>query len=111
MGWLRSSSTHGLTLILPSPSNHPSLQLAKQPGYVAPLQRPESSFLPTLLDEFLDVLGQAVEEHEQDGSYEHGGPVAVQGTTVAVLKAREVSYCERFMEFLVDLLSQLPTRR
>uniref|UniRef100_A0A1D2ABG5 Intron-binding protein aquarius n=2 Tax=Auxenochlorella protothecoides TaxID=3075 RepID=A0A1D2ABG5_AUXPR len=53
-------------------------------------RRPEASFLPALVDEFLSVLGGVQEE----------------GTD-----RRTTLYLERFVEFLTDLLSQLPTRR
>lgn len=37
------------------------------------------------------------------------GPVSIEDTGEA--DEASVLYCERFMEFLIDLLSQLPTRR
>lgn len=40
-----------------------------------------------------------------DGAGEEEAPVAGQVDTSKLL------YCERFVEFLIDLLSQLPTRR
>mmetsp|Transcript_4030 Transcript_4030/g.6213 ORF Transcript_4030/g.6213 Transcript_4030/m.6213 type:complete len:1352 (+) Transcript_4030:1-4056(+) len=53
--------------------------------------KPESSFMPSLLKEYLTVL-------EGIGASDSPSKDAV-------------SYCERFVEFLVDLLGQLPTRR
>ncbi|XP_024517313.1 RNA helicase aquarius [Selaginella moellendorffii] len=51
----------------------------------------EVRFLPSLMKDFLQVLDGAVVGSEIDAS--------------AVL------FCERFVEFLIDLLSQMPTRR
>ncbi|KAG2449906.1 hypothetical protein HYH02_000012 [Chlamydomonas schloesseri] len=67
-------------------------------GYVPVTQRPETRFLPSLLDEFLSVLDQVVVPPKLPGCY----PSLNRGALL---------YCERFLEFLIDLLSQLPTRR
>ena len=65
---------------------------AKQPGYVPLTDTPQVAFLPALLDDFVGTLQEAV---GADGSAD----------------AHKVAYCERFVEFLTDMLSQLPTRR
>jgi intron-binding protein aquarius len=65
---------------------------AKQPGYVPMAQQPAAVFLPGLVDEFLATLQAVVTS---------GGEV----------DAQRLAYCERFTEFLIDMLSQLPTRR
>jgi len=65
---------------------------SKSPGHVAVARTPQVTFLPALLDEFLATLQAAVAP-----GGEADGPSA--------------AYCERFVELLIDLLSQLPTRR
>lgn len=58
--------------------------------------RPESAWLPTLVDDFLSLCERAT------------------GSSDAIdtgVDAAAVSFCERFIEFVIDLLSQLPTRR
>ncbi|KAL3814759.1 hypothetical protein ACJIZ3_016027 [Penstemon smallii] len=66
------------------------------------------NFLRNILDEFLEVLDSEVfpnkaKNDEDDNQLNlHGSE---QGDDACIL------YCERFMEFLIDLLSQLPTRR
>ncbi|KAF5841175.1 hypothetical protein DUNSADRAFT_14005 [Dunaliella salina] len=84
---------------------------SKQPGYVPGPQRPEGRFVPALLDEFLEVLDQvvvpaevsAVNGESSEAMQAEGGPL--------VLSPRPLLHCERLLELLVDLLSQLPTRR
>ena len=51
----------------------------------------EANFLPDLVQHFLDTVESIPETGEVDAAL--------------------VRYCERFVEFMVDLLSQLPTRR
>ncbi|KAG5565094.1 hypothetical protein RHGRI_001101 [Rhododendron griersonianum] len=65
----------------------------------------EVTFVRNLIQEFLEVLDSNVFPHNQCGS-----------DTVDVNRFEEVDdasvlYCERFMEFITDLLSQLSTRR
>ncbi|EFJ49751.1 hypothetical protein VOLCADRAFT_104194 [Volvox carteri f. nagariensis] len=67
-------------------------------AYVPVAQRPEVRFLPSLLDEFLSVLDKVVIPPTDPGCF-------------AKLDRAGLQYCERFLEFLIDLLSQLPTRR
>ncbi|GLI62109.1 hypothetical protein VaNZ11_004692 [Volvox africanus] len=67
-------------------------------AYVPVAQRPEVRFLPSLLDEFLAVLDKVVIPPTDPGCFPKLNRAALQ-------------YCERFLEFLIDLLSQLPTRR
>ncbi|KAG2495214.1 hypothetical protein HYH03_006820 [Edaphochlamys debaryana] len=67
-------------------------------GYVPASQRPEVRFLPQLLDEFLEVLDKVVEPAPGPGLH-------------PTLNRSALQYCERFIELLIDLLSQLPTRR
>ncbi|GAV79037.1 AAA_11 domain-containing protein/AAA_12 domain-containing protein, partial [Cephalotus follicularis] len=64
-----------------------------------PLSSPEAKFLRNLIEEFLEVLGNTVFPQNQSVNEEDDFVDAC------------VLYCERFMEFLIDLLSQLPTRR
>lgn len=76
----------------------------------------EVTFLRNLIEEFLEILDSKVipqrqidnvdQQKELDVEKDHfGDPYVVQIDDSCVL------YCERFMEFLIDLLSQLPTRR
>lgn len=87
-------------------------QAAKQPGYVPARQRPEAAFVPSLLDDFLSALDAAVVEQGGDEG-EAGGPVdAVPREPPSVVVHRPaLAHCERSLELLIDLLSQLPTRR
>jgi len=73
---------------------------AKKEGdsYTAITSRPEVTFIPSLLSEFLEVL-------QSLSLPEPGSGKPKQTTKITLL------YCERFVELLVDLLSQLPTRR
>eukprot|EP00898_Chlorokybus_atmophyticus_P006825 jgi/Chlat1/7143/Chrsp57S06803 len=83
----------------------------KSANYVPPSERPETFFIPSFIHEFLELLDTVVNSgtsnggssHEANGSYDGGGNATVQ--------AASLLYCERFVEFMVDLLSQLPTRR
>ncbi|KAH9608634.1 hypothetical protein KSS87_011141 [Heliosperma pusillum] len=70
-----------------------------------PLRSVEATFLKNLFEEFLEVLNSKVfhnaqpdSENLDDGNFEKVDDACIL-------------YCERFMEFLIDLLSQLPTRR
>lgn len=64
----------------------------------------EVKFLRDLIEEFLEVLDSKVFYYDDDneGSKVHG---------FEKVNEASILYCERFMEFLIDLLSQLPTRR
>ncbi|KAK4770601.1 hypothetical protein SAY87_031133 [Trapa incisa] len=67
-----------------------------------PSNKLEVKFLRNLMEEFLEVLDFNVfprshNVEESDGLYEADDA--------------SILYCERFVEFLIDLLSQLPTRR
>lgn len=64
----------------------------------------EVKFLRNLIEEFLEVLDSKVfyQGDENGGSNVHG---------FDQINEASILYCERFMEFLIDLLSQLPTRR
>ncbi|KAK2976198.1 hypothetical protein RJ640_027489 [Escallonia rubra] len=67
----------------------------------------EVKFLKNLIEEFLEVLDCKVFPREESG--EEGGHIVVN--SFQQVDDACVLYCERFMEFLIDLLSQLPTRR
>jgi intron-binding protein aquarius len=64
------------------------------PPHVPAAARPENRFLPAMLADFLERVAG----------------VAPASDAVEADRA-EVHYCERFVELLTDLLSQLPTRR
>lgn len=74
-----------------------------------PTNMMEVKFLRNLIEEFLEVLDSHVFCRRQLDDEYNEEPINTED-------AREVDeasilYCERFMEFLIDLLSQLPTRR
>uniref|UniRef100_A0A0E0NVY2 Intron-binding protein aquarius N-terminal domain-containing protein n=1 Tax=Oryza rufipogon TaxID=4529 RepID=A0A0E0NVY2_ORYRU len=67
----------------------------------------ENRFLRNLIEEFLEILDSKVILSSQDGGDESVLNVSLSGQVDDYC----VLYCERFMEFLIDMLSQLPTRR
>ncbi|XP_026437771.1 RNA helicase aquarius-like [Papaver somniferum] len=69
------------------------------------LSKLEIRFVKNLIEEFLEILDSRVFPQRQSDQEDCqlGGSVQVDDGCVL--------YCERFMEFLIDLLSQLPTRR
>ncbi|CAN4106566.1 unnamed protein product [Withania somnifera] len=67
----------------------------------------EVNFLRHLIEEFLEVLDSKVFLQPNN---DVGDDLDVTNDFEGVNDA-SVLYCERFMEFLIDLLSQLPTRR
>ncbi|XP_041993479.1 RNA helicase aquarius-like [Salvia splendens] len=77
----------------------------KQGGTFDPTTMLEANFLRNLIEEFLEVLDSEVFSsipNEDNDPVAHGSEYVNDAC---------VLYCERFMEFLIDLLSQLPTRR
>ncbi|XP_041989829.1 RNA helicase aquarius-like [Salvia splendens] len=77
----------------------------KQGGNFDPTTMLEANFLRNLIEEFLEVLDSEVFSsisNEENDPVAHGSEYVNDAC---------VLYCERFMEFLIDLLSQLPTRR
>ncbi|OAY64326.1 Intron-binding protein aquarius [Ananas comosus] len=81
---------------------------AKKGGQVVdPSKVLEVKFLRDLIDEFLEILDSSVillKLDDNEGN-QPGDSSSEQVDDSCVL------YCERFTEFLIDLLSQLPTRR
>ena len=95
-------------------------------------QRPDATWLPALVDEFLNICEGALgggnnaegggggrgggeegveggeEEDDDDGGGGGGGKMKKKKKGV---HRQSIQYCERFVEFVIDLLSQLPTRR
>ncbi|KAL6650047.1 hypothetical protein ACP70R_014271 [Stipagrostis hirtigluma subsp. patula] len=67
----------------------------------------ENKFLRNLIEEFLEILDSKVILSSQDGGEESVLNESLGGQ----VDDSCVLYCERFMEFLIDMLSQLPTRR
>ncbi|KAK7310334.1 hypothetical protein RJT34_07787 [Clitoria ternatea] len=68
----------------------------------------EVTFVRNLIEEFLEILDSQVFPQKQlSGEEDELIDVTGQG----LVNDACVLYCERFMEFLIDLLSQLPTRR
>ncbi|XP_062211429.1 uncharacterized protein LOC133912612 isoform X2 [Phragmites australis] len=72
-----------------------------------PSEMLENKFLRNLIEEFLEILDSNVILSSQDGSEESLLNESLGGQ----FDDSCVLYCERFMEFLIDMLSQLPTRR
>ncbi|KAJ9685058.1 hypothetical protein PVL29_017189 [Vitis rotundifolia] len=68
----------------------------------------EAKFLRNIIEEFLEVLDSKVFSHSH-GDDEDNELVDANG--FEKVNDACILYCERFMEFLIDLLSQLPTRR
>ncbi|CAH9119908.1 unnamed protein product [Cuscuta epithymum] len=66
-----------------------------------PSTKIEVNFLRNLIEEFLEVLNSKVFPSRENSEKDDFGKV----DDACIL------YCERFVEFLIDLLSQLPTRR
>ncbi|GAA0161608.1 RNA helicase [Lithospermum erythrorhizon] len=81
---------------------------AKREESFDPSAAREAKFLRNLIEEFLEVLGSQVfpQKHRDDEDDEFPDAIGSEKIDDAC-----VLYCERFMEFLIDLLSQLPTRR
>ncbi|CAN6697109.1 unnamed protein product [Malus baccata var. baccata] len=65
----------------------------------------EVQFLRNLIEEFLEILDSKVLPPDSSMNEDDQLAGAMRVDDACVL------YCERFMEFLIDLLSQLPTRR
>ncbi|RDY09866.1 Intron-binding protein aquarius, partial [Mucuna pruriens] len=72
-------------------------------SHLDPSTTVEVMFVRNLIEEFLEVFPQKQLSGEDDE--------LIDTTGVGVVNDACVLYCERFMEFLIDLLSQLPTRR
>ncbi|KAH7440467.1 hypothetical protein KP509_04G109200 [Ceratopteris richardii] len=81
----------------------------KGDGYVNAKERLDVKFIPLLLHEFVDTLDSVV-VHNAKANLMDGDSEEVDAAEIPVL-ANALLYCERFVEFLIDLLSQLPTRR
>ncbi|DBB15126.1 TPA: hypothetical protein ACH3X3_004135 [Trebouxia sp. C0006] len=78
------------------------------PAHVPAAKQPEAVFLPDMLEEFLQVLDDVAPATDPEAMQEDTPPAS--DLTTAQNK-QKLLYCERFVEFLTDLLSQLPTRR
>ncbi|KAL0413595.1 UNVERIFIED_CONTAM: RNA helicase aquarius [Sesamum radiatum] len=81
---------------------------AKRGETFDPTTMVEAKFLRNIIEEFLDVLDSGVfsRKSKNDEDNDLGDVHGSEDVDDAC-----VLYCERFMEFLIDLLSQLPTRR
>ncbi|EPS73528.1 hypothetical protein M569_01225, partial [Genlisea aurea] len=81
-------------------------EAAKLGKSLEPANSVEANFLRNLMLEFLEVLESEVFPHRQleDNGIENADDFEDISDAC-------ILYCERFMEFLIDLLSQLPTRR
>ncbi|XP_024032611.1 intron-binding protein aquarius-like, partial [Morus notabilis] len=82
-------------------------EVAKRGEPFDPLNRLEAKFLRNLIEEFLEILDCKVFSSEQ---FIDGDDMHINADGLAQIDDACVLYCERFMEFLIDLLSQLPTR-
>ncbi|KAK7308329.1 hypothetical protein VNO77_41931 [Canavalia gladiata] len=68
----------------------------------------EVMFVRNLIEEFLEILDSQVFPQKQLSGEDDE---LIDATGLGLVNDACVLYCERFMEFLIDLLSQLPTRR
>lgn len=73
---------------------------------VSVMEKLEVRFLPSLLEEFLGIVQDSV---QSQAKADHDMEVDEEATLTVSPDSQ--LYCERFAEFLIDLLSQLPTRR
>ncbi|KAI4358024.1 hypothetical protein L6164_001935 [Bauhinia variegata] len=76
-------------------------------GHFDPTTNLEVMFLRNLIEEFLEILDSEVfpqRDLAEDNEI-------IDSVSLELVNDACVLYCERFMEFLIDLLSQLPTRR
>ncbi|XP_072992424.1 uncharacterized protein [Typha latifolia] len=81
---------------------------AKKGGQLfEPSKALEVKFLRNLIEEFLEILDSKVIPSKNNGTDE----IDLSNSLNEQVDESCVLYCERFMEFLIDLLSQLPTRR
>ncbi|XP_030465528.1 uncharacterized protein LOC115684792 [Syzygium oleosum] len=85
-----------------------SKEATKRGEQFDPSCKVESKFLRNLMDEFLEVLDFKVFP-QPDG--DNGNDETIVAYSLGQVDDASVLYCERFIEFLIDLLSQLPTRR
>ncbi|KAJ4834990.1 hypothetical protein Tsubulata_019278 [Turnera subulata] len=81
-------------------------EAAKRGEIFDPSNSLEAKFVRNLVEEFLVVLD--FEVFPQNSSPDEDNVII---TGFEHINDAAVLYCERFMEFLIDLLSQLPTRR
>ncbi|KAL5192900.1 RNA helicase aquarius [Glycine soja] len=72
-------------------------------SHLDPSTTVEVMFVRNLIEEFLEVFPLKQLSGEDDE--------LIDATGLGLVNDACVLYCERFMEFLIDLLSQLPTRR
>ena len=79
------------------PSNSAPTLLTAQEGYEPIQQRPEAVFVPGLVQELLDALGTLGAPAQQ----------AQQAQQGAKLDKQALLFCERSVEFLIDMLSQV----
>ncbi|KAE9595341.1 putative intron-binding protein aquarius [Lupinus albus] len=68
----------------------------------------EVMFLRNLIEEFLEILNSQVFPRRQLSGEDDE---LIDASGLGLANDACILYCERFMEFLIDLLSQLPTRR
>ncbi|XP_019455598.1 PREDICTED: intron-binding protein aquarius-like [Lupinus angustifolius] len=73
-----------------------------------PSTTPEVMFLRNLIEEFLEILNSQVFPRRQLSGEDDE---LIDASGLGLANDACILYCERFMEFLIDLLSQLPTRR
>lgn len=83
-------------------------EVAKRGEPFDPSNMLEVKFLRNIIEEFLEILDCRVFPLEQ---FINGDDVHIGSDGFTQIDDASVLYCERFMEFLIDLLSQLPTRR
>ncbi|XP_040869024.1 RNA helicase aquarius isoform X3 [Glycine max] len=77
-------------------------------SHLDPSTTVEVMFVRNLIEEFLEILDSQVFPLKQLSGEDDE---LIDATGLGLVNDACVLYCERFMEFLIDLLSQLPTRR
>ncbi|TKY69055.1 Intron-binding protein aquarius [Spatholobus suberectus] len=77
-------------------------------SHLDPSTAVEVMFVRNLIEEFLEILDSQVFPQKQLSGEDDE---LIDATGLELVNDACVLYCERFMEFLIDLLSQLPTRR
>ena len=83
-------------------SPRPTHQPPTASSYVPPSERPEVQFVPSLITDFVEVMDQAIVEGMEVEDDDRG-----EGAVPPSLDRGALLYCERSLELLVDLLSQV----
>ncbi|OIW01887.1 hypothetical protein TanjilG_31069 [Lupinus angustifolius] len=83
-------------------------EASKGGQHLDPSTTTEVMFLRNLIEEFMEILNSEVFPQIQLSGEDDE---LIDASGLGLANDACILYCERFMEFLIDLLSQLPTRR